>query len=108
MPYKDKITSDMSWGDIPPCKSKGLDIEYLMLRGIMTSPGVSKDVVAYYVDLLKKVRETPEWRDFMSKGAFNQSFMTGDEFNKWLANAAATHQGLMKNAAFLRKAPDDH
>jgi putative tricarboxylic transport membrane protein len=103
MPYKDKITADMAWGDIPTCKSKGLDIQYTMLRGIMTTPGVSQDVVDYYVGVLKKVRETPEWKDFMDKGAFNQSFMTGDEFKKWLSDAAAEHQKLMEKAGFLHK-----
>ncbi len=103
MPYKEKITATMSWGDIPTCKSKGLDIEYLMLRGVMTTPGVSQDVVDYYVDVMKKVRETPEWKAFMAKGAFNQSFMTGAEFNKWLAAAAAEHHNLMEKAGFLHK-----
>jgi putative tricarboxylic transport membrane protein len=103
MPYKAKITSDMAWGDIPTCNSKGLDVEYLMLRGIMTTPGASKDVVEYYVGLLKKVRETPEWKAFMEKGAFNQSFMTGDEFHKWLTNAADVHQHLMDKAGFTHK-----
>jgi putative tricarboxylic transport membrane protein len=103
MPYTAKTTKDMSWHDIPTCKSKGLDVEYLMLRGVMTTPGVSKDVVAYYVDLLKKVRETPEWKAFMEKGAFNQSFMTGDEFHKWLTDAAALHHQLMEKAGFLHK-----
>jgi len=103
MPYKAKVTKDMAWGDIPTCKSKGLDIEYLMLRGIMTTPGASKDVVDYYVGLLKKVRETPEWKAFMEKGAFNQSFMTGSEFNKWLADTAAIHHQLMEKAGFLHK-----
>jgi putative tricarboxylic transport membrane protein len=103
MPYKAKITKTMSWNDIPTCKSQGLDIEYLMLRGIMTTPGVSKDVVAYYVNLLKKVRATPEWKAFMEKGAFNQSFMTGAAFHKWLTDAAALHRGLMQKAGFIHK-----
>jgi putative tricarboxylic transport membrane protein len=103
MPYTAKITTDMAWGDIPPCKSKGLDIEYLMLRGIMTAPGVSQDAVNYYIDLFKKVRATPEWKAFMEKGAFNQSFMTGSEFHKWLTDAAATHHQLMEKAGFLHK-----
>jgi putative tricarboxylic transport membrane protein len=103
MPYKAKVTTDMAWGDIPTCKSKGLPIEYLMLRGIMTTPGASKEVVDYYVGLLKKVRETPEWKAFMEKGAFNQSFMTGSEFNNWLKDAAATHHQLMEKAGFLHK-----
>ena len=76
MPYKDKIAGDMSWADIPTCKSQGLDIEYLMLRGIFMAPGVTTDQVAFYVDLLKKVRETPEWKALMEDGAFNQTFMT--------------------------------
>ena len=103
MPYKAKITKDMAWGDIPTCKSQGLDVEYLMLRGIMTTPGVSKDVVDYYVDVLKKVRATPEWKAFMEKGAFNQSFMTGGEFKSWLSNAATVHHELMQKAGFLHK-----
>src|SRR5687768_313876 len=40
MSVKEKMTADMSWNDIPTCKEQGLDIEYLMLRGIFTSPGV--------------------------------------------------------------------
>ena len=103
MPYPAKMTETMSWESIPTCKSKGLDIEYLMLRGIMTTPGASQDVVDYYVALLKKVRETPEWKAYMEKGAFNQSFMTGGEFKKWLKDAAAEHQELMKKAGFLHK-----
>ena len=58
-----------------------------MLRGFFMPPGVSKDEVAYYVDLFKKVRETPEWKKLMSDGAFNQTFMTGDEYAKWVADA---------------------
>src|SRR4051795_5716050 len=34
LPYKDKVAGEMSWADIPTCKSQGLDIEYLMLRGV--------------------------------------------------------------------------
>lgn len=103
MPYPAKITATMSWADVPTCKSKGLDVEYTMLRGIMAAPGVSKDVVDYYLGVLEKVRDTPEWKAYMEKGAFNQSFMHGEEFHKWLANAAAYHHDLMDKAGFLHK-----
>ena len=76
--YKDKIAGDLAWDSIPTCKSQGLDIEYLMLRGFFMAPGVTKDQVDYYVELFKKVRETPEWKELMKNGAFNQTFMTGD------------------------------
>jgi putative tricarboxylic transport membrane protein len=103
MPYKTKVTTTQSWGDLPTCKSAGIDVEYLMLRGIFMPPGVTPDQVAFYVDLFKKVRELPEWKDFMEKGAFNQTFMSGQEFADWVAKAEAQHVILMKNAGFLAK-----
>jgi putative tricarboxylic transport membrane protein len=101
LPYTEKIADGMAWSDIPTCKSQGIDMEYLMLRGIFMSPGATPDQVAYYVDLLKKVRETPEWKEFMQSGAFNQTFMTGAEYAKWVENEQKRHQELMKEAGFL-------
>jgi putative tricarboxylic transport membrane protein len=99
--YKEKVTSDAGWDSIPSCKSQGIDMEYLMLRGFFMPPGVTKEQVAYYVDVFKKVRETPEWQDLMKNGAFNQTFMVGDEFSKWVGTEEQRHQTLMKEAGFL-------
>src|SRR5262249_29035636 len=52
--YKDKVTNDKAWADIPTCKSAGLDVEYLMLRGIFTTPGATREQVDFYVNLLNK------------------------------------------------------
>ena len=101
MPYKAKVTSTQSWSDIPTCKEQGLDVDYLMLRGIFMAAGVTPDQVQYYVDLLKKVRETPEWKDFMEKGAFNQTALSGKEYADWVAKEEARHVGLMKKAGFI-------
>jgi tripartite-type tricarboxylate transporter receptor subunit TctC len=101
MPYKDKMTDTMSWGDIPTCKEAGLDVNYLMLRGIFMPGGVTQDQVAYYINLLRKVRETPEWAALMSKGAFNQTSIEGKEYADWVAAAEAEHIALMKGAGFM-------
>jgi putative tricarboxylic transport membrane protein len=103
MPYKDVVAEGKSWADIPTCKSQGLNMEYLMLRGIFMSPGATKDQVDYYIELFKKVRTTPEWEDLMKNGAFNQSFMTGPDYVKWVAAAEKEHIDLMKAADFLAK-----
>jgi putative tricarboxylic transport membrane protein len=100
---KENVTTDMAWGDIPTCKEQGLDIEYTMLRGIFMTPNATPDQVAFYVDLFKKVRETPEWKDFMAKGAFNTTFMSGDQYREWVRKAADTHRSLMEKAGFLAK-----
>ena len=103
IPLKEKVTETMGWSDIPTCKEQGLDIDYLMLRGIFMGPNVTPEQVSFYVEVFKKVRETPEWKDFMEKGAFNTTFLIGDEFKAWLSKAAATHKELMEKAGFMAK-----
>jgi putative tricarboxylic transport membrane protein len=101
MPYAAKLTATQSWQDVPTCAASGVPVDYLMLRGIMMPPGVTPEQVTYYVDLFKKVRALPEWKDFMEKGAFKQTFMTGNEFNDWLGKNEQLHRTLMKEAGFL-------
>jgi tripartite-type tricarboxylate transporter receptor subunit TctC len=103
LPVKDKMTATMAWNDIPTCKESGLDMDYLMLRGIFMPPGVSQEVVDFYVDLFKKVRATAEWTELMKNGAFNQSFMTGSEYRNWVEREEARHKRLMEAAGFLFK-----
>ncbi len=103
MPYKEKVTDTMSWGDIPTCKEAGVATDYVMLRGIFMAPGVTPEQVAFYADLMKKVRETPDWKEFMEKGAFNPTALAGAEFVKWLTDAEANHKTLMTEAGFLAK-----
>jgi tripartite-type tricarboxylate transporter receptor subunit TctC len=61
---------------------------YLMLRGIFMPPASTPEQLAFYVDLMKKVRATPEWKDYMEKGAFNRPH-DGEPFRKWLEGAEA-------------------
>ncbi|HWA48869.1 MAG TPA: tripartite tricarboxylate transporter substrate-binding protein [Dongiaceae bacterium] len=97
----DKVAGDLAWSDIPTCKEAGVNLDYLMLRGIFMPADVPQEAVDYYVDLFKKVSETPEWQEFMAKGAFNTTFMTGEEFKSWLKNAAEVHKDLMTKAGFI-------
>ena len=103
MPYKQKVTETMSWGDIPTCKEAGVSTDYVMLRGVMMAPGVTAAQTAFYVELMKKVRETADWKDFMEKGAFNTTSLSGADFVKWLAAAEITHRILMTEAGFMAK-----
>jgi putative tricarboxylic transport membrane protein len=103
LPYKDKVTDKMSWADIPTCKEGGLDIDYLMLRGIFMPAKVDAGAVKYYQDLFAKVFETPEWKSFMQNGAFNLSRLKGKDYEAWVAREEARHVSLMKAAGFIAK-----
>ena len=101
MPYPVKLTATQSWADVPTCPSAGIPVEYLMLRGIFMPPGVTADQQKFFVELFAKVRALPEWKDFMAKGAFNQTALTGQPYSDWLGTNEQMHRTLMKEAGFL-------
>ena len=47
------------------------------------------------------MRALPEWKDFMDKGAFNTTALSGAEFVDWLGKNEQMHRVLMKDAGFL-------
>ena len=101
LPYTKKVTATQSWADLPTCASAGLPAEYVMLRGIFMAPGVTPEQMQYYVDLMAKVRALPEWKEFMEKGAFNQTTMSGQAYFDWVAKTEQMHRVLMRDAGFL-------
>jgi putative tricarboxylic transport membrane protein len=74
-----------------------------MLRGIFGAPGMPKEAQQWYIDLLKKVTETPEWQDFADKGGLKRAFLSGPELVKWLADAESLHKDLMTKGGLLKK-----
>jgi tripartite-type tricarboxylate transporter receptor subunit TctC len=91
------------WQSIPTMKEQGYDIEYLMLRGIFGAPGIPQEAQTWYVGLLKKVTETPEWAEFTDKGGLKRAFLTGPDFVKWLEGTEALHKDLMARGGLLKK-----
>lgn len=101
LPFKTKVTSEQSWGDIPTCREAGVDVEYLMLRGIFMPGGVTAEQTAFYVDLFKKVLATPEWREYVETNALKDTFLVGADFRKFLESDEKRHRDLMTAAGFM-------
>ncbi|WP_425261768.1 tripartite tricarboxylate transporter substrate binding protein [Rubrivivax sp. RP6-9] len=103
--YAAKITGTQAWADLPTCMSFGVPVQYLMMRGIFTTPGATPAQVTYYNQLLDRVRALPEWQEFMARGAFNPTTMGGERFRGWLDKAASFHRVLMREARFKAAGP---
>lgn len=103
MGYTNKVTADQSWNDIPTCKEEGLDVSYSMLRGIFLPPGATQEQTDFYVDLFRKIVETPEYKDYMQKQALKPVFLTGKEMTDFLEKDEELHTKLMTEAGFVAK-----
>jgi len=103
MAYTEKVADGQSWADIPTCASQGLNVSYQMLRGMFMPGKVSKEQQAFYVDLFKKVSETPEWKDYLARNALAADYRDGEAFVSFLKADEAKHEKLMTDAGFMAK-----
>jgi tripartite-type tricarboxylate transporter receptor subunit TctC len=101
--YKAKVTSDLSWNDVPTCKEEGLDVQYLMLRAMFLPGKVTPEQTAFYVDLFKKVAQTSEYKDYLEKQALKPIFLTGPDMTKFLEQDDTLNTQLMTEAGFVAK-----
>jgi putative tricarboxylic transport membrane protein len=92
------------WRDVLTIKEAlGVDINYLMLRGIFGAPDMPKEAVEWYQAFLKKVIDTPEWKKYMDEGALKSAWATGAEYVKWVEENEKLHQDLMTKGGLLKK-----
>jgi putative tricarboxylic transport membrane protein len=95
---------DPDWKGIPTIKEAlGVDIQYLMLRGIFGAPGISKEAVQWHIDFLKKIYDSEEFKKYVSDGALKPSFLTGAEYVKWVDETEKMHRDLMQKEGLLKK-----
>src|SRR5436190_2293758 len=91
------------WKGIPTAKEAlCVDIYYLMLLGVFGPPDMPKEALAWYQDLLKKVADTPEFKDYMQQGALKSAWLVGDDFKKWLEQEEQVHRDLMTKGGLLK------
>ena len=85
MPQGPKVTATQGWSDVPTCKEQGAGIEaYQMPRTVALPPGSPPAAVEFWAGVLKKVTETPEWKDYLEKTAQTGHYMAGADLKAFL------------------------
>jgi tripartite-type tricarboxylate transporter receptor subunit TctC len=104
MVYTQKITDTMAWSDVPTCISQGIKIDqYYMPRTVFMPGGVTDAQRQYYVDLMKKVTETPEFKQYLERGALVPTFLSGDQLKDYIEHDARQTEVIFKAAGWLKQ-----
>jgi len=103
MLYTDKVAGEHSWSDIPTCQSQGLGIDqYRFPRTVFMPGGVSAEQRAFYVELMRTVTQTPEFKAYVSQNALVPSFIEGEPLNAYIEQDTARVTPVFKEAGWLR------
>ena len=104
LPKGPNITATQGWHDISTCVESGLNIPKFQQPRTVWLPGkVTPDQVAFYVEMMKKVQATPEWKEYIERTSQTDTFLTGVEFDKFMnediehVRKIAVEQGWLVN-----------
>ncbi|RGY98878.1 tripartite tricarboxylate transporter substrate binding protein [Clostridium sp. AM58-1XD] len=68
--------------EVPTFKEAGVDIEHEQPRGFVMSNKASQEAVQYYADLLGKVAETPEWKEYLQQQCMEEEVYLAEDWEK--------------------------
>lgn len=97
-----KVTETQAWSDIPTCKSQGIGIEQFQQPRIASLPGkVPAEAVTFYQGLMRKVAETPEWKEYVARTAQTGRVLVGADLTKFVDDDYARFQAVFKEQGWL-------
>lgn len=88
--------------NVPTMKEQGLDLHIGAGRGFAGPAGIPRDAAAILEQTVAKVHKSAGWRDFMAKNMYEDVYMNGEEFGRYLAarqvevNRFLTDMGLVQ------------
>lgn len=104
LPAGPKVTEKQAWSDIPTCSSQGLAVEqYQQPRLVMMPPKVPAEAAAYYTEVLRKVSETPEWKEYIERTGQSNRYIAGETFKKFIADDFSRFQQVFTEQNWLAK-----
>ncbi|MFC5695780.1 Bug family tripartite tricarboxylate transporter substrate binding protein [Pseudomonas sp. GCM10022186] len=104
MTYTEKVAGDKSWADVPTCKEQGLEVDqYRFPRTVFMAGDITPEQRDFYVELLRKVSQTPEFKAYVQRNALVPTFLAGDELTAYIEKDTARVTPVFQQAGWLRK-----
>ncbi len=82
--------------DVPTFRELGQDLVYFMQRSVVAPPGMPKEAQDFYVEVFRKVNDSPEWKEYTQKKALNRAWLTGSDLMDYFVAEREKHRGLLK------------
>lgn len=90
--------------DIPTFREQGSSIGIILsYRGILMPGGVSDDVVQYWNDAIKKLRETKEWKDVLQQNTCIDQYIDNKGFYKFMEEKEKFYQAILTEMGLAKK-----
>ena len=89
-------------GKVPTFAELGYDIGISLPRGLVLPPDVPKEAQAWWIDTMKKVVQTPEWKAYIDKQLLTENVLYGEDFRAFLHKTQGTFAEILKKSGAIK------
>jgi len=89
-------------GKVPTFASQGYDIGISLPRGLVLPPGVPKEAQQWWIETVKKVVATPEWKAYIDKQLLTENVLYGEDFRAFLVKTQGTFADILRKSGAIK------
>ena len=99
--YSGKATPK-ALGNVPTFAELGYDIGISLPRGLVLPPDVPKEAQQWWIDTMKKVVQTPEWKAYIDKQLLTENVLYGEDFRAFLQRTQGVFGDILKKSGAIK------
>jgi putative tricarboxylic transport membrane protein len=99
--YSGKATPK-ALGNVPTFAELGYDIGISLPRGLVLPPGVPPEAQQWWIDTMKKVVQTPEWKAYIDKQLLTEYVLYGEDFRAFLVKTQGTFADIRRKSGAIK------
>jgi len=88
---------------IPTCKEEGIDATFVNWRGIFGPPEMPEYAVNFWRNTFAKMVKTDEWKAARKKNGWDDAYLDGPDFEKFLGQVNEKYKGILSDIGMLKK-----
>ena len=89
-------------GNIPTLGEAGYELGISMPRGLVLPPDVPKQAQQWWIDTMKKVVQTPEWKAYIDKQLLTENVLYGEDFRSFLQKTQGTFADILRKSGAIK------
>ena len=91
-----------AFGDIPTMAEAGYEIDVSMPRGLILAPDAPEEAQQWWIDTIKKVVETPEWKAYIENNRLTENLKYGEEFEESLLRTQESFEKILREQSVIQ------
>ena len=88
--------------DIPTFKEQGVDLVLTNWRSVFGAPGINDAQKKALTEVVDKMVKSNAWKEILKQKGWDDAYMAGDEFAKFLANEQTRVNDVMKTVGLVK------